>query len=91
MRTTQRNQVARSLKRAAALEPAQWTLVVPIDPTPREEEWFRQIGTDYCFRTRWLGKTWLDEKMSVFPDIRRYFVEGAKDEVYRLLLDLQEE
>jgi hypothetical protein len=29
--------------------------------------------------------------MSMFPDIRRYFVEGAKDEVYRLLLELREE
>ncbi|MDE0006293.1 MAG: hypothetical protein OXQ29_26690 [Rhodospirillaceae bacterium] len=29
--------------------------------------------------------------MSVFPDIRRYFVEGAKDEVFRLLRELREE
>ena len=86
-----RTQVKRSLDRAAALGPARWTLVVPIDPTPREWEWFLQQGTSYSFPLEWRGKTWLDEKMAAHPDIRRYFVEGAKDEVYRLLLELKEE
>ena len=39
----------------------------------------------------WLGKTWLDEKMPAFPDIQRYYLEGAKDEVFRLLRELREE
>ena len=86
-----RNQVERSLERAVALRPSQWTLVVPIDPTPGEDNWFRGLGKKYRVPTEWLGKTWLDEKMSAFPDIRRYFLEGAKDEVYRLLKDLREE
>ena len=63
-----RKQVERSLKRAAALGPAQWTLVVPIDPTPAEEKWFRQLGTGYCFPTRWYGKTWLDGLCTKSPD-----------------------
>ena len=91
MTPSRRKQVANSLERAATLEPARWTLVVPIDPTPKEEIWFRQLGTGYCFPTEWFGKTWLDEKMSAFPDIRRYFVEGAKDEVLQLLRELREE
>ena len=91
MKSGRRKQVERSLKRATALGPAQWTLVVPIDPTPDEERWFRQLGTGYCFPTRWYGKTWLDENMSAFPDIRRYFFEGAEAEVVRLLLELREE
>ena len=91
MKAGRRRQVADSLKRAAALKPAQWTLIVPIDPTPGEDGWFRQIGTESCLPTRWLGKTWLDGKMSEFPDIRRYFLEGANDEVVRLLRDLQKE
>ena len=89
--SARRTQVARSLKRVAALGPGRWTLVVPIDPTPAEDRWFRKLGAGYCFPTAWCGKTWLDEKMSAFPDIRRYFVEGAKDEVFRLLLELREE
>lgn len=91
MGPTQRKQMANSLKRAVALNPARWTLVVPIDPTPGEDEWFRDLGKDYSFPTRWLGKTWLDGKMSVFPDIRRYFLEGAKDEVYCRLREIREE
>ena len=91
MNPVRRRQAASSLKRAAALGPARWTLVVPIDPTPAELKWFLQLGTGYCFPTAWYGKTWLDEKMSAFPDIGRYFVEGAKDEVFRLLLELQQE
>ena len=91
MTAGRRQQVANSLKRAAALKPTRWALVVPIDPTPKEEEWFRRLGTTYCFETEWFGKTWLDEKISAFPDIRRYFLEGAKDEVFRLLRELRDE
>ena len=91
MTPVRRKQVARSLSRAAALGPKQWTLVVPIDPTPSEWHWFQQLGGKYSFPTRWFGKTWLDEKMSAFPDIRRYFIEGASDEVVRRLRELQNE
>ncbi len=91
MTSTRRKQAIRSLDRAAALGPTRWTLVVPIDPTPSEERWFHQLGQTYSFPIRWLGKTWLDEKMSAFPDIRRYFIEGASDEVIRLLRELQNE
>ena len=91
MTSSRRRQVARSLKRAAALNPARWTLVVPIDPTPAEDKWFRGLGAGYSFPMAWYGKTWLDQKMSAFPDIRRYFLEGAKDEVIQLLLELRGE
>lgn len=91
MTPTRRKQAARSLSRAAALGPPRWTLVVPIDPTPGEERWFHQLRQAYSFPIRWFGKTWLDEKMSSFPDIRRYFIEGASEEVVRLLRELQNE
>ena len=86
-----RPQVKRSLDRAAALGLTRWTLVVPIDPTPDELKWFHKLGMDYCFPLEWRGRTWLDEKMARFPDIRRYYVEGVKDEVYQLLLKPGEE
>ncbi len=91
MTPARRKQAARSLSRAAALGPTQWTLVVPIDPTPSEERWFHQLRQAYSFPIRWFGKTWLDEKVSAFPDIRRYFIEGASEEVVRLLRELQSE
>ena len=91
MNAGRRSQVKSSLKRAASLRPARWTLVVPIDPTPAEDTWFRELRKDYPFPIEWYGKTWLDEKMSAFPDIRRYFLEGTSDEVVRLLRELQKE
>ena len=91
MTTGRRRQVERSLNRAASLGPERWTLVVPIDPTPAEDKWFRKLGKEYSFPIEWYGKTWLDEKMSAFPDIRRYFLEGTNDEVVRLLRELQKE
>ena len=91
MGSGRRAQVAASLKRAAALKPARWFLVVPIDPTPSEDRWFRQLVKSYSFPTSWHGKTWLDEKMSAFPDIRRYFLEGPEREAIRLFMELREE
>ena len=91
MTSGRRRQVEQSLKRAAILDPARWSLIVPIDPTPAEDRWFRQLGRIYGFPIAWLGRTWLDEKMSAFPDIRRYFLEGANDEVVGLLRELHQE
>lgn len=91
MTPSRRTQTSRSLKRAASLRPARWSLVVPIDPTPNETDWFRRLGKGCSFPIKWLGRTWLDEKMSAFPDIRRYFLEGAKDEVFQLLREIREE
>ena len=86
-----RAQVAASLLRAAAIEPTSWTLIVPIDPTPGEEQWFADLGDRYPFPTTWRGKTWLDEKMAAYPDVVRYFLEGAAEEVVRLLAQLNQE
>ena len=91
MNSARRSRVKRSLERAAALGPARWTLVVPIDPTPGELRWFRQLGRDYSFPLKWRGRTWLDEKMAAYLDIGRYFVEDANAEVVRLLLELNKE
>ena len=91
MTPARRRQVEHSLKTASALKPPQWTLVVPIDPTPNEYEWFRKLGAEYPFPLVWRGETWLDEKMAAFPDIERYFVEGASDEVIRLITQLRDE
>ena len=91
MTSGRRRQVEHSLKRAATLDPERWSLIVPIDPTPAEDRWFRQLGRSYGFPIAWFGGTWLDEKVSAFPDIRRYFLEGANDEVVLLLRELHQE
>jgi len=91
MDSNRRKQVKRSLKRAAILKPPCWTLIVPIDPIPKEEEWFSYLIQEYNLEIKWRGKTWLDEKMAAHPDIYRYFVENVKDEVIQWLVKLREE
>jgi hypothetical protein len=88
---SRRPQITRSLNRAKELEPVEWVLVVPIDPTPAEERWFNQIRNDVPFPLVWRGRTWLDAEMTTRPEIHRYFVEGAAAEVVRLLAELQAE
>ena len=53
MTSARRKQVAGSLKRVAALGPARWTLVVPIDPTPAEDKWFRKLGVGIASPKLW--------------------------------------
>ena len=88
---SQRRQIESSLRRATELNPPKWTLVVPIDPNPSELRWFDSLRGKYGFSLVWCGKTWLDEKMAAHRDIQRYFLEGAKDEVYELLRELGNE
>ena len=91
MGDVQRPQVKSSLNRVAGLTPSRWTLVVPIDPTPGELEWFCRLGKGYSFPLEWRGKAWLDEKMAAHTDIRRYFLEDANAEVVQLLRELNKE
>lgn len=86
-----RRQVEKSLARAAWHNPISWNLVVPIDPTPTELNWFERIAKDVPFKCQWLGRTWLDEKISAHRDIISYYLEGSKDEVIGILRELSQE
>ena len=54
---SRRRQIERSLKRVAKMNPAQWTLVVPIDHSPVELKWFDDLRAKYGFPLDWCGKT----------------------------------
>ena len=85
-----RRQVEQSLKRAAQSQPDEWILVVPIDPTPGELEWFDQLKPDYSFPLTFRGRTWLDTQMAERPWVARYF-SSAHEEAFCLLKELREE
>jgi hypothetical protein len=85
-----RQQVKRSLNRAMQKSPRTWTLIVPIDPTPAEQEWFDSLRSSVSADLEWCGKTWLEEQLAGHPDIPRYF-GGSADEVMRLLTDIARE
>ena len=85
MGDSQRAQVRNSLRRARQHDPVAWHLVVPIDPTPGELTWFENLTADCPFPCHWHGKTWLDSHMADMPEIRRYYLEDARDEVLELI------
>ena len=85
VRGSRRTEIKNSLARAAEHEPVAWYLVVPVDPTPGELEWFEQLTTEGPFPCRWMGKTWLDSHMADMPELRRYYLENARDEIIELI------
>lgn len=87
----QRAQIQQSLTRAATHKPDSWTLVIPIDPTPKELKWFDKLKAEYPFPLQWWGQTWLDRQMAERPHIPRYFIEGAADEVIDIFLRLRDD
>lgn len=90
MSNVRRQQVVRSLQRALEKSPRTWALVVPIDATPKEQEWFDSLGSSTTTTLTWLDKTWLEERLAEHPDIGRYFA-GASEEVVQILQDIAHE
>lgn len=89
--SSRKNQVRQSLRRATAHSPVEWNLVVPIDPTPAEMDWFDRLRTEVACPIRWLGKNWLDREFAARPEFQRYFLEGAADEAVRMLTEIHQE
>jgi hypothetical protein len=84
--TSQKAQIRRSLQRAAALSPADWTLLVPIDFTPSALRWFEDtLASLVPFPIHLLGKTRLETELAQRPFIQRYYLEDAHREVERLV------
>ena len=86
-----RRQVEDSLQTGAGLQPDSWTLVVPINFNEAELSWFDGLREKYQFDLDWKGRDWLDDQMSSLSDVRRYYLEGASDEVVRILKELNRE
>lgn len=86
-----RQQVQSSLARAAGLDPSSWELVVPIDHTPAELQWFDGLRASYPFPLAWRGRTWLEQQLAQHPAIVRYYLEDRAQEVIRLLTQLHQE
>jgi hypothetical protein len=84
MTPSRRSKVQASLERAATLAPIDWTLLVPIDPNPKELEWFDWLRTRVPFPITWRGLTWLDMEFAQRPFIARYYLEDVKDEIIDL-------
>ena len=83
-----REKVARSLETASGHGPVAWHLVVPIDPTPRELEWFENLTEPFPFTCDWDGKTWVDSEMTQRPEIADYYLHGSEERVLAMLREI---
>lgn len=83
-----RAQVESSLARAARLQPVTWDLIVPIDPTPGELQWFERLCAQYPFRLKWRGATWIETRLTEYPQVRRFYFADAMAETEELLRQL---
>lgn len=88
---TQQRQVERSLKRSKTLNPVDWTLITPVDPTPEEWEWFKRLRKTVSFPIEWRGLTWLDLEFAQRTFIADYYIGTTKEKVYDLLRDIHQE
>ena len=64
----------------------EWNLVMPLDPTSEDDDWFRTLTADAPFESRWLGRVFWDSEASKYPYVIDYFFRDGKE---RLLSRIQ--
>jgi hypothetical protein len=89
---SRKQQIKRSLKAASSHKPKQWHLVMPLDLTPGELEWYNDLKKQYTFVSDFTrGRTWLDSEMAQRPDIVRYYTGDSNSEIVAYLREIREE
>lgn len=91
MTSARRRQVKNSLLKVKELNPKSWTLIVALNFTTAESEWFARLRKLVPFPIDSKGKTWLDARFAERTYIVRYFLEDAANEVVRLAEILNQE
>ncbi|MFD0310006.1 hypothetical protein [Streptomyces sp. NPDC127119] len=92
LNNSRKGQIKRSLKKASSHDPRQWRLIMPLDVTPGELEWYNELKADYPFVgdfTR--GRTWLDSELSRRPEIARYYTGDSNSEIVDFLREINRE
>ncbi|MEV0624200.1 hypothetical protein AB0I81_63585 [Nonomuraea sp. NPDC050404] len=80
---SRRRQIKDSFVRAMAYSPYEWTLVVPCNLTPSEQEFIDELVAGHDVRVSVMGRVELDAKMIDLPDLESYYqrdllIEDAK-------------
>jgi len=63
---------------------AEWSLVLPLDPTPQNRKWFESLTGGESFRTSWIGLTEIDGWAAEMPRVADYYFNGDRDAVLAL-------
>ncbi|MHB1774120.1 MAG: hypothetical protein ACYCST_20795 [Acidimicrobiales bacterium] len=65
-----------------------WSLVLPLDPTSGDDEWFAELTKDATFACEWLGRTFWDSETSKHPHVVDYYLRGGKDRLVKRVASL---
>lgn len=84
---SRRSQLKRSLDRARGRKPVAWNAVVPVDLTPKEQEWFDRLAAGVPFPCHWRGRTWFDGMFAEYRPLVRYFCGSGSDEMVEAFRD----
>jgi hypothetical protein len=77
-----KRQIARSLATAVEHQHdmVRWTLVLPLDLSPGEDRWFSSLpGLQDSVAIDWIGRTQIEERLSVNRDLLRAFAPGSAE------------
>jgi len=56
-----------------------WHLLMPLNPTKENLEWFDELTTDAPFPCDWRGRDYLDGLAAKFPDVVDYYLQDRAD------------
>ncbi len=67
-----------------------WHLVMPLNPTKENLEWFDELTADAPFPCDWRGRDYLDGLAAKFPDVVDYYLQDGADRLERVVGQLVE-
>lgn len=70
---------------------SEWRLVMPLDPTPENEQWLRDLGGKADVNVQWDGLARIDAWAAKWPEVADYFFADGKErerEVFERLMQI---
>src|SRR5512132_3986928 len=64
---------------------ARWRLVLPLDPTNENRDWFDRFTADAPFPCHWHGLTFLEGLAAKYPEVIDYYLKDGKDRLAALM------
>jgi hypothetical protein len=64
---------------------AEWRLVLPLDPTNENREWFSVLTKNADYSCEWRGLTHLEGLAAKYPDVIDYYLKDGKNRVMELV------
>jgi hypothetical protein len=66
-----------------------WNLLMPLDPTSEDEQWFAKLTKGAPFPCQWLGETFWNSEASKHPHVIDYYFRDGKERLLERVRSLQ--